>query len=121
MNSFEEILNKEEFSKQDIITLLSSEGEQKQMLLKKALETKLKYVGNDVHLRGLIEYSNICEKYCLYCGVRNKNNKVIRYTITDQEVLDCARLALKLGYGSIAIQSGERTDEDFINKICFFL
>jgi biotin synthase len=28
---------------------------------------------------------------------------------------------MTLGYGSFAIQSGERTDEDFINKICFFL
>jgi biotin synthase len=110
-------LNKEEFEKQDIITLLNSEGKQKEELLKKALEVKLKYVGNDVHLRGLIEYSNRCEKYCLYCGLRNKNEKVIRYTLKDEEVLDCARQAMTLGYGSLAIQSGVvLTDKFFLKK-----
>ena len=117
MNSFEEILNKEEFSKQDIITLLRSEKKQKGELLKKALEVKIKYVGNDVHLRGLIEYSNRCEKYCLYCGLRNKNEKAIRYTLKDEEVLDCARQAMILGYGSLAIQSGVvLTDKFFLKK-----
>ena len=37
---------------------------------KKADETRRKYVGDEVHLRALIEFSNICKRQCLYCGLR---------------------------------------------------
>ncbi len=117
MSSFDEILSKHELSKEEIMTLLAAEGEEMSRLFRKSLETKLKHLDNCVHLRGLIEYSNRCAKYCLYCGVRAKNTKVERYTLTDDEVLECARLAHQLGYGSVAIQSGERDDKDFVNKI----
>jgi Thiamine biosynthesis enzyme ThiH and related uncharacterized enzymes len=68
-------------------------------------------------LRGLIEYGNVCEKNCLYCGLRTGNEKVARYCLSDAEVLDCARLAHELGYGSVALQSGERCDAEFVDKI----
>ena len=29
-----------------------------------------RYVGDEVHLRGLIEFSNYCRRGCLYCGLR---------------------------------------------------
>ena len=88
-----------------------------ELLLKRALEVKLREMDNYVHLRGLIEFGNVCEKNCLYCGLRRGNTKVGRYCLTDDEVLSCARLAHELGYGSVAIQSGERSDADFIDRI----
>lgn len=117
MLSFDEILSKNEFSHEEVKTLLASDGEEMAKLFDKALKTKLEYLDNSVHLRGLIEYSNKCSKYCLYCGVRCKNTKVKRYTLSDEEVLECARLAHKLGYGSVALQSGERDDKEFVDKI----
>jgi biotin synthase len=116
-----EILSKPLLEKEDIKTLLAAKGEDKKLLLDKALQTKLAYLDNHVHLRGLIEYSNICTKYCLYCGVRCKNTKVTRYQLTDEEVMDCAQLAYKLGYGSVALQSGERSDKTFIDKITYLV
>ena len=116
-----EILSKPLLEKEDIKTLLAAKGEDKKLLLDKALQTKLAYLDNHVHLRGLIEYSNICTKYCLYCGVRCKNTKVTRYQLTDEEVMDCAQLAYELGYGSVALQSGERSDETFIDKITYLV
>jgi len=116
-----EILSKPLLEKEDIKTLLAAKGEDKKLLLDKALQTKLAYLDNHVHLRGLIEYSNICTKYCLYCGVRCKNTKVTRYQLTDEEVMDCAQLAYKLGYGSVALQSGERSDKAFVDKITYLV
>lgn len=120
-NLIDTILQRKDFSRDEIIALLNTSGKEMQQLLSSALGTKLKTVGNTVHLRGLIEYSNICRKYCLYCGIRSKNQKVSRYTISDEEVLNCARQALQLGYGSVAIQSGERQDSEFTDKITFLV
>ena len=104
-------------SKEEIKTLLSAEGEDKKKLFDRALQVKLEHLDNYVHLRGLIEYSNICTKSCLYCGVRSKNPNFSRYQLTDEEVIECAKLAHELGYGSVALQSGERSDKDFTDKI----
>ena len=117
MPTFEEILHKTDFSLEEIKQLLAAEGENLRQLLDHALQVKLAHLDNHVHLRGLIEYSNICTKYCLYCGVRCKNLKVDRYQLSDEEVIECAQLAHKLGYGSVALQSGERNDKAFVDKI----
>jgi len=76
-------------------------------------------VGNEVHLRGLIEISNICRRQCLYCGIRAGNKQLARYRLTTEEVLHCARLAVQFGYGSIVIQSGEDSEivADWIAEI----
>ena len=115
--SVTEILNKSCLEKEDIKVLLAAQGDDKKLLFDKALQTKLAHLDNYVHLRGLIEYSNICTKYCLYCGVRSKNLNFTRYQLSDEEVIECAKLAHELGYGSVALQSGERSDKDFTDKI----
>ncbi|MBR1949275.1 MAG: radical SAM protein [Bacteroidales bacterium] len=83
----------------------------------KAYELKLKHRGPEVYFRGLIEISNICRKNCLYCGIRRGNCNVERYEMSDAQVLQEAQFALDAGYGSIAIQGGERTDSAFIERI----
>ena len=115
--SLQAILDKEFLEKEDIVRLLAAEGDEKKALLNKALEVKLSRLDNYVHLRGLIELSNVCRKSCLYCGVRRDNDKVERYTISEDQAVECARLAHQLGYGSVAIQSGERNDPEFVAMI----
>ena len=102
---------------EDMKALLAAEGEEMERLLRRALEVKLRELDNYVHLRGLIEFGNTCEKNCLYCGLRRGNTSVERYCLSDDEVLSCARLAHELGYGSVALQSGERSDPEFIARI----
>ncbi|HNR95153.1 MAG TPA: [FeFe] hydrogenase H-cluster radical SAM maturase HydE, partial [Kiritimatiellia bacterium] len=51
-------------------------------LFKAAYAMKLKQVGPKVYFRGIIEYSNICEKNCYYCGIRRDNRKVRRFQMT---------------------------------------
>ena len=64
-------------------------------------------VGDGVHLRGLIEFSNYCRRRCYYCGIRAGNPKVRRYRLSSDEVLDCARTAVRLNYKTVVMQSGE--------------
>ena len=70
-------------------------------------KARLEAVGNEVHLRGLIEFSNICRNDCLYCGLRRGNDKVKRYHMTEEEVIATATRAAQIGFETIVLQSGE--------------
>lgn len=107
----EAILRKEEFTKSDIIELLNATGNDMQLIFAKAHEIKTKYVGNKVHLRGIIEYSNICSKNCYYCGIRRNNKEVDRYVVSNDEVIEAAKFAFINNYGSVVIQTGELQSE----------
>lgn len=91
------------------------------MLYDFAAQVKQRHVGNKVYYRGLIEYSNRCAKNCFYCGVRRDNKNVDRYTLEDREVIAAARLAHKKQFGSLVLQSGERSDNFFVEKVAFLL
>jgi biotin synthase len=65
------------------------------------------HVGDDVHLRGLIEFSNICRKDCTYCGLRRSNRGAERFRLTPATIVRTARHAAELGYRSVVLQSGE--------------
>lgn len=65
------------------------------------------HVGEDVHLRGLIEISNHCLRQCHYCGLRAGNRKVTRYRMNADEIVACARQARDFGYGTVVLQAGE--------------
>ena len=64
-------------------------------------------VGDEVHLRGLVEFSNHCARLCGYCGLRRDNRELGRYRMTTDEILGCARDAVRFGYGTVVLQSGE--------------
>ena len=89
----------------------------RQRNLEEAYALKLQHRGPQVFFRGLIEISNRCRKNCLYCGIRAGNCAVKRYEMSDGQVLQEAQFALDAGYGSIAIQGGERLDSAFIERI----
>lgn len=112
------ILEKENLSREDLLTLIQIDNPQDlKLLFDKAYEIKLKYIGNKVYYRGLIECSNICIKNCKYCGIRKDNKNVERFILTKNEILEISQWIYENGYGSLAIQSGERNDKDFINFI----
>ncbi len=111
------LLEQESYSKDDLIRLLGAEGEDLQALFDKAAEVKRKEVGNKVYYRGLIEFSNRCQKNCFYCGVRSGNREVVRYELTDEEVIEAARFAHQQQFASIVIQSGERSSARFSSRI----
>ena len=70
-------------------------------------QTRRRHVGDEVHLRGLIEISNHCVRTCGYCGLRAGNRLVERYRMSADEILACAHDAEAWGWGTVVMQSGE--------------
>jgi biotin synthase len=71
-----------------------------------------KYVGDAVHIRGLIEFSNHCRSHCHYCGMRSDRKSLIRYRMTREEILASAQEAVAREYGTVVMQSGEDPELD---------
>ncbi|MCE5340723.1 MAG: [FeFe] hydrogenase H-cluster radical SAM maturase HydE [Planctomycetaceae bacterium] len=69
-------------------------------------------VGDEIHLRGLIEFSNVCSRRCSYCGINASNSKIERYQMSKEEIVECAQTAKELGYGTVVLQSGENRKLD---------
>lgn len=64
-------------------------------------------VGDVVHLRAIIEFSNICKRQCIYCGLNRDNEDLPRFRMTHGEIVATAREAVAAGYRTIVLQSGE--------------
>lgn len=117
MNKIEKILTDRNFTREDIVELLQLKGMDRTALLKHAQKAKEEVVGKKVFFRGLIEFSNICSKDCLYCGIRKSNKKVVRYNATDDEILAACRFAWENRFGSVVLQSGENMSQAFIKRV----
>ena len=108
-------------SREELLYLLNNiDEESKQFLIEMAYKTRLKYFGNTVYVRGLIEISSFCKKDCLYCGLRRSNKNAERYRLDKEDILECARRGNELGYKTIVLQGGEDafyTDEKMVDII----
>jgi biotin synthase len=111
-------MNRSEYSINEIVDMLSaSSPEDVESLRKKAYSTMVENVGENVYLRGLVEFSNICASDCLYCGIRRSNRTITRYTLDKQEILEATQWAAEKGFGSVVLQSGERSDARFVDFV----
>lgn len=104
--------------KSEIIQLLNSDGNE---LFKTADEVRQEFVGDEVHLRGLIEFTNICRQTCKYCGIRRENSKVNRYRLSKDEIISMARHGVRNGFKTLVMQGGEDSffTKDLICEIIF--
>ena len=103
-------------NKQEIIDILS-DNTKNDWLFKEADQIRHENVGDEVHLRGLIEFSNICKRQCKYCGLRAPNKEVERYRLSEVDILQTAKKAVDMGYRTIVLQSGEDDYYD-ADKMC---
>jgi biotin synthase len=104
----------ENFSKKELIEILKDDS-QNSWLFSYADKVRKENVGDEVHLRGLIEFSNICKRNCKYCGLRSENKTLERYRISAQDIVKYAQKASEMGYKTIVLQSGE--DEYFSREV----
>ena len=95
-----------ELSRDEIIALLKDDSINEE-LFKAADEVRKKYLGDEVHLRGLIEFTNICKRNCMYCGLRRDNKSLNRYRLSHEEIIDFAKKAVSYGYKTLVLQGGE--------------
>lgn len=87
--------------------LMEIRPQQMEALWSRADEVRQRHVGNAVHLRGLVEISNHCVRSCGYCGISHHNRHLPRYRMDAREILECARLAAELEFGTVVLQAGE--------------
>ena len=93
-------------TKDELVSLLANDGIN-DVLFQAADSVRSEFVGDEIHLRALIEFSNYCRCNCLYCGIRAENNLVERYRLEKSEILGLAQHAAASGYKTIVLQSGE--------------
>ena len=77
--------------------------------------------GDEVFLRGLIEFTNYCRNNCYYCGIRGGNANAERYRLSKEEILECCEEGYALGFRTFVLQGGEDmtySDEDICDIVC---
>lgn len=84
-------------------------------LFKAADEVRREVYGNKIYIRGLIEFTNYCKNNCFYCGIRRGNEKVRRFRLAKEQILECCELGYNLGFRTFVLQGGE--DEYFSDGV----
>lgn len=77
------------------------------ILMQAADERRKKVFGEDVYIRGLIEFTNYCKNNCYYCGIRCGNQNADRYRLSCEDILDCCKQAYEAGFRTFVLQGGE--------------
>lgn len=73
----------------------------------KADDVRREAVGDIVHIRAILEFSNYCKRNCAYCGLNCENKKLLRYRMTPEEIIKVGKEAYQAGYKTLVMQSGE--------------
>ncbi len=104
-------------NREELIALLRNDEINRQ-LFETADEVRRQYVGDGIHLRGLIEFSNFCRNNCRYCGLRRDNFNIERYRIDEDTIFKLAEhAAVNMKLRTVVLQSGE--DLHFtVEKLC---
>ncbi len=104
-------------TRDELITLLREDALNEEIFAA-ADKVRQKYVGDGIHLRGLIEFSNFCRNNCCYCGLRRDNKNIERYRIDENTIFQLAKHASEnMGLKTIVLQSGEDMFFD-CDKLC---
>lgn len=99
--------------KREIIAWLKEKDSKK--LFAEADNVRRVVLGQEVHIRGIIEFSNYCSRSCLYCGLRKENKKILRYRMSVAEIIKLASEVIQEGVKTIVFQSGD--DLGFSQKV----
>lgn len=89
----------------ELVRLISTH-EYDEKLRIRADEVRRSIYGNDVYIRGLIEFTSFCRRNCFYCGLRRENKRE-RYRLTDEQIMECCETGYSLGFRTFVLQGGE--------------
>jgi biotin synthase len=96
-----------DLNRKEIIQLLSLPAKYSPELFSAADKVRKEQVGDEIFLRGIIEFSNHCERNCLYCGLRKGNASLSRYRMSEDEILATVEQIKNTGVPTVVLQSGE--------------
>jgi len=91
----------------ELITILNLDENEAEYLFDTADKIRQEYCGDEIHIRGIIEFSNYCRCKCLYCGLTCENDNAKRYRMSVEEIIDNAKEAYEAGYKTLVLQGGE--------------
>lgn len=124
MDSISRIRKEHSIEKEELALLLETKDQEVCTYLQKSADEVRKQVyGNQIYMRGLIEFTNYCKNDCYYCGIRCSNKKADRYRLSEEQMLSCCQSGYELGFRTFVLQGGEDpyyTDEricDIISSI----
>ncbi len=89
----------------EIITLL--QGGSDASLFEMARAQRVASFGEEIYLRGIVEFSSHCRCRCNYCGLRAPNDQIHRYRLTPSEILSAVDELAALGLATVVLQGGE--------------
>ena len=79
--------NSQKLTYDEFLFLLNNRDDNLAEKLKQlAVQKRKQRFGNDVFVRGLIEFTNYCKNNCYYCGIRAGNASVERYRLSAEEI-----------------------------------
>ncbi|QQR97449.1 MAG: 2-iminoacetate synthase ThiH [Sphingobacteriales bacterium] len=86
-----------------------------QAYLEKSKQLTRERFGNTIQLFAPLYLSNECQNICTYCGF-SLDNKLKRKTLTDNEILEEAKVLKSLGFDAVLLVTGEdyRVDTQYI-------
>ena len=89
------------------LKLLLETGDMDNALFFAADSKRREIYGDEVYIRGLIEFTNYCKNNCYYCGIRRDNVLGQRYRLSKEEILSCCAEGYQLGFRTFVLQGGE--------------
>ncbi len=95
-----------DLSDEELTALITRESDDKD-LFAAADAVRREHYGTDVFLRGLIEFTNVCQNDCYYCGIRKSNAQAQRYRLTQEQILQSCENGYRMGFRTFVLQGGE--------------
>jgi biotin synthase len=65
------------------------------------------FCGDEILLRGIVEFSNFCARNCFYCGLNKNNLNIKRYRMRKEEILDTVEYLVEGNIKTVVLQSGD--------------
>ena len=107
MNLLEKLEKERMLTKDQWIQLIGSREVYESQAAALAKRIREEHFGNQIYVRGLIEFTNYCKNDCYYCGIRRSNPNADRYRLTIEQILECTDTGYELGFRTFVLQGGE--------------
>lgn len=107
MNLLEKLEKERMLTKDQWIQLIGSREVYESQAAALAKKIREEHFGNQIYVRGLIEFTNYCKNDCYYCGIRRSNRNAERYRLTMEQILECTDIGYELGFRTFVLQGGE--------------
>lgn len=107
MNLLEKLEKERMLTKDEWIQLIGSREVYESQAAALAKKIREEHFGNQIYVRGLIEFTNYCKNDCYYCGIRRSNRNAERYRLTMEQILECTDIGYELGFRTFVLQGGE--------------